>query len=86
MSLHPSCEEKILALGSGQQINRGFLDLFKAVVNDAEAQGLPSGTLVIPYYDENSNLQPDDWAAELHFVVRKVESVNEETVSEETEA
>ena len=70
--LHSDCVKKILALGEGEAINRGFLDLFKAVVNDSIATNLPNGTLVVPFYDENTDFKPGDWAAELNFVVRKI--------------
>jgi hypothetical protein len=52
---------------------QGFVDMFEAVANDAQAQNLPSGTLAVPMYDENSGLKKGDWACELHFVVRKVD-------------
>ncbi len=70
--LHPDCVKKIIDLGQGEAINRGFLDLFNAVMNDSEAKSLPNGTLVVPFYDENTNFQPGEWAAELHFVARKM--------------
>lgn len=78
MSLHPDCEKKILSLGEGESVRRGMLDIFKATVNDVVIQGLPNGTCVVPFYNEESGLKPGDWAAELHFVVRQVESVNED--------
>lgn len=85
MSIHPDCEAKINAFGGNESIKRGLLDLFKAVSNDAIQSGLPSGTLVMCFYDEDSNLQPGDWAAELHIVARKVESVNDSDEREEAD-
>jgi hypothetical protein len=85
MSLHPDVEKKILGLGSGEAVNRGFLDLFKAVVNDCIQQNLPNGTCIMPFYDEDSGLEPGDWAAEIHFVVRQVESVNDSSSDKETD-
>lgn len=78
MSLHPDVEKKIMALGESESLRRGFLDIFRATAKDAEIQNLPSGTLMIPFYDAESGLQPGDWAAELHLVVRQVESINED--------
>jgi hypothetical protein len=77
MSIHEDCKKKIQAFGGNESIKQGLLDLFEAVSNDAEAQGLPSGALVMCLYDEDSNLQPGDWAAELHIVARKVETIDE---------
>ena len=76
--LHSDCEKKILDLGQGEAVNRGFLDLFRAVMNDSEAQNLASGTLVLPFYDENTNFKPGEWAAELHFVTRKTGEKDED--------
>ena len=76
MSLHADCEKKILALGESESIRRGLLDMFQAVAKDTEIQRLPSGTCIIPFYDAESGLQPGDYAAEMHLVVRQVESVN----------
>jgi len=75
--IHPDCIQKVLNLGGNESVKQGLVDLFRAAANDAESQDLPSGTIVIPFYDESSKLQPGDWAAELHCVVRKVESVDE---------
>lgn len=72
MSLNPDCEKKVLAMGSGEAINRGFLDIFKAVA--VEIGDLPSGTLVVPFYDEHSGIKTGDFVAELHFVVRRVDT------------
>lgn len=77
MSLPVDVENKIMNLGKGQAVNRGFLDIYKALVNESDMDGAPAKTLVFPFYDRNSKLKPGDWAAELHFVIRKVESVDE---------
>ena len=71
-----ACADKIMALGDNDSLRQGFRDIFIAVSNDAEAQDLPSATLVIPLYDEACNLQPGDWAPEIHLVVRKVDHVD----------
>lgn len=62
-----------MAFGDNDSIRRGLLDLANAAANDAEAQELPSGTVVIPFYDETCSLSPGDWAAEIHVVTRKVQ-------------
>ena len=77
MSIHPDCEKKILEFGGNDSIRQGILDLVKAVANDAINTESPSGTFVMCMYDEGSNLQPGDWAAELHIVARQVGSTDE---------
>lgn len=71
-----ACQDKIWTLGDNESVRRGFIDLFNALSNDAEIQGLPSATLILPFYDETSGLQPGDWAPEIHLVLRRVESVD----------
>lgn len=75
MPLPSSVEQKVLSLGHGEAVNRGFLDIFRALANEANLDKSPMKTMILGMYDAQSNLQPGDWAAELHFVVRKVESV-----------
>ncbi len=65
------CKKKVLGIADRPQ--QGFLDLFVAISREAAAEGLPARTLVFPMYDENSGLRPGEYAAEIHFVVRKVE-------------
>ena len=75
--LHSDCVKKILALGqpSGvglpNSVAKGLLEAFIHIIMDCEDQNLPSGTLVVPFYDENTDPSSDDWVAELHFVVRR---------------
>ena len=83
MPLPKDVEDKTLALGQGEAVNRGFLDIFRAMANEGDIDGSPAKTMILPMYDAQSGLQPGDWAAELHLVVRKVESVAQ---PEETEA
>lgn len=71
--LPKDCELKIRALAAAPQIETAFVELFTAVINDAKIRNLSAGTLVVPMYDENSGFHSGDYAAELHFVVRKVE-------------
>ncbi len=70
--IHEDCIKMIRSFGNNDSIRQAFVDLFNAVASDAESQGLPSGTLVVPFYDDNCSLVPGDWAAELHLVARKV--------------
>ena len=69
--------KKVMALGRGEAVNRGFLDIYRAMANEANIDGSPAKTMILPMYDKDSGLKPGDWAAELHFVIRKVESVGE---------
>lgn len=64
------CQKKVLGLADRPQ--QGFLDLFNSIAREAELKQLPASTMVFPMFDENSNLVAGDWAAEIHFVVRKV--------------
>lgn len=79
MPLPADVERKVMALGRGEAVNRGFLDIYKAMANEANIDGSPAKTMILPMYDSASGLKPGDWAAELHFVIRKVESVEPET-------
>ncbi len=70
------CADRIMAFGDNDSIRRGLLDLANACANDSESQRLPSGTLVVAFYDETCNISPGDWVAELHIVTRKVDHVD----------
>jgi hypothetical protein len=67
--IHKDCIERILKT---QTTPPNLVTLFNRIATEAEKQGLPSATVASLYYDEDCNLQPGDWAAELHLVVRKV--------------
>lgn len=77
-SLKQSVVDKVLGLGSNESVNRGFLDLFNAMVNESNIDGAPAKTVIIPMYDASCALEADDWAPEIHLVIRKVESVEKE--------
>lgn len=51
--------------------NEAYLELFEAIMADAQIRELPAATCVVCLYDEG-DLQPGEFAPELHFVVRKV--------------
>lgn len=70
--MNSDCAKKIQALDK-EFAAGALLGLFTATINDAEEQKLPSATLAIPLFDENSGLQSGDWAPELHIVVRRIE-------------
>jgi len=87
--LNEDCIKKILTMGQGADLNKAFLDLFRECVNEATIRNLPSVTLAVPMYDANSNPKPDEFLAEFHLVVRKVDEPataddNENKVDEET--
>ena len=84
MPLPLDVERKIMALGRGEAVNRGFLDLYRVMANEAVLDGSPAKTMILPMYDKDSGLKPGDWAAELHFVIRKVESVEPEASTTES--
>lgn len=70
--LNKKSADKILTMSPSETVNRGFFDLFNATANEAKMMNLPSGTLIVPMYDEETNPLPGEYLAELHFVVRKV--------------
>jgi len=68
MKLNDKVRTKIANL----RINpEAMLELFDAVTADAFIRELPSATCVVLCY-EDGDLEPGEYAAELHFVVRKV--------------
>lgn len=71
LAIPSDCADKLFQFGENVD-GRSMVDLFNAAANDARMQQLPASTLVITMYDENSAMQPGDYAAELHIVVRKV--------------
>lgn len=71
--------DKVLGLGQSESIKQGFLDLYRAMANEANIDGAPAKTVVLPLYDASCALEPGDWAPEIHLVIRKVESVEQET-------
>lgn len=73
MKLADGCVRKIENLGNKESIRRGFRSLFEAITQEALAHHLPASTMVMLLYDEEDQLQSGEYAAELHFVVRKVE-------------
>lgn len=89
MPLPLACENKIRTLGESESIRQGLLDLFKAMVKESEieeeqlGETFPHKSLAWLMY-EDGDLEPGDWAAELHLVIRKVETV-EQTTEAETE-
>lgn len=70
MNIAPDCLRKVEAIG--QNAGRGFADIFRAMATELSLSDDPSQTLVVPMYDETSGLKPGEYAAEIHFVLRKV--------------
>lgn len=77
MPLPDDVQQKIMGLGRGEAVNRGFLDLFTAMANEGDIDGAPSKAMILPMYDASSGLQPGDWAPEIHFVLRRVEAADD---------
>ncbi len=73
--IRSECKEIIWGLGDNSSIRQAFIELFDAISDDAMIRELPAVTHILPCYDENSGLQPGDWAPEIHLVLRKVEDV-----------
>lgn len=81
--IHQDCVDRVMKLGEAESIRRGFVDMFHAMSNDAEMQGVPNATLSMVFYDEQCSLKPGDWAAELHLLVRKVKDETADSSSGE---
>lgn len=62
-------ENNILGLNISPQ---RVLDTFKAIENDIKDTDLPAATLAVPLYGIEDKLEAGDWAAELHFILRRV--------------
>lgn len=67
------CKQFIMRLGDNDEIRKGFIELFEAFSNEPMNQELPAVTYILPCYDESCELQPGDWAPQIHLVLRKVE-------------
>ena len=67
------CEAKIRDLARGPNLEQVFIELFEVIIKESKALDNSSGTVVVPMYDEETGLQPGDFAPELHFVARRVE-------------
>jgi hypothetical protein len=78
MGLNSDCVEKIMGIGQGEAVNQGFLDIFNAIVEEINLKDLPSGTMIVPMYGKDSNPQPGDHMAELHFVIRRIAEDNDD--------
>jgi len=70
-------EERVMNLGDNENLRRGFLDIFRALAVECEMDeqsgiNVPTRSLNMPMY-KDGDLQPGDWAADLFFVIRKVE-------------
>lgn len=76
--IRKECVEKILSLGENQPIRKAFLQMFEQMAKEADKNGDPASTVILQLYDEDSKLQPGDWAPELYLVLRKVEDVKTE--------
>ena len=84
--IRSECKQIIWGLGDNASIRQAFVELFTAFSDDAAIRGIPSVTHILPCYDENSGLQPGDWAPEIHLVLRKVEDVDSNHADGTTDA
>lgn len=50
----------------------GMVKLFETLAADAELNGIPVMTLMVPYIDDSDEYEVGQYVPELHLVVRKV--------------
>jgi hypothetical protein len=67
--LNDKVKAKILGL---RLTNESLLAMFEEIAADVKIREIPSGTLIVPLY-EDGDLKPGDFAPELFFVIRRVE-------------
>lgn len=66
--------EKVKAKILGLKLtNEHLLSLFEEIAADVKIREIPAATLVVACF-EYGDLEPGDFAPELHFVVRKVDN------------
>lgn len=75
-------EEKLAELQINPQAVR---DWFRALAKEADITSMPSATLISAMYDKDSVFTTGQYAAELHFVVRRVDDEENTNVKEEAE-
>lgn len=49
----------------------GMVELFETLAADAELNGIPVMTLIVPYIEEDDEYEEGEYVPELHLVVRK---------------
>lgn len=65
--------EKVKAKILGLKLtNESLLSLFEEIAADVEIRDIPAATLVVACF-EDGDLEPGDFAPELHFVIRRTE-------------
>ncbi len=69
------CANKIMSFGGDKEIRLSFLSMFNHMAEEGDKGNVPASTMILQLYDNDSNLQPGDWAPEIHFVLRKVDRV-----------
>jgi len=67
--LHEPSIERIRA---GKVGGDGMVELFETLAVDAELNGVPVLTLMIPYIDDADEYEKGQYVPELHLVVRKI--------------
>lgn len=51
----------------------GMVELFETLAADAELNGIPVMTLMVPYIDDSDEYEEGKYVPELHLVVRKID-------------
>ena len=51
----------------------GMVELFETLAADAELNGVPVMTLMIPYIEDGDEYEEGKYVPELHLVVRKID-------------
>lgn len=67
--LHEPSIKRIL---EGKIGGDGMVKLFETLAADAELNGIPVMTLMVPYIDDTDEYEDEKYVPELHLVVRKI--------------
>lgn len=66
-------EPSIKRIADGKIGGEGMVQLFETLASDAELNGIPTMTLMIPYIEEDDIYDEGKYVPELHLVVRKID-------------
>jgi hypothetical protein len=65
-------EHSIERIREGKIGGDGMVELFETLAADAELNGIPVMTLMIPYVEDSDEYEKGKYVPELHLVVRKI--------------
>ncbi|MHC4188383.1 MAG: hypothetical protein ACYSUB_01685 [Planctomycetota bacterium] len=65
-------ESSLKRIRDGKIGGDGMVELFEMLAADADVNGIPVMTLMIPYIDDSDEYVVGKYVPELHLVVRKI--------------